>query len=109
MTFRHRYIATGRVRVWILAIALVLVVVAVCVWLQPDNARKYPNRDLSNLTPQELALICDLWLRRDFSPSSIQELYFDRQGRLIMDINSARTRDTWPYIEALNHKCSPTS
>lgn len=78
--------------------------------LRVDRARQcteVPNRDLSNLSPEELTSICDLWLSRDFEPSSIQELYFDSQVRLTIDINSARTRDTRPYIEALNHKCPP--
>ena len=73
-----------------------------------DAYRKLPNRDLSNLTPHELDLICEVVGRPHFSMSNSVELYFDRLGQLVFDINTGRTRDTWPYREALRHECSST-
>ena len=70
-----------------------------------DEYRKLPNRDLSNLTAHELDSICELVGRPHFSMSNSVELYFDKLGQLVLDINSGRTRDTWPYREALRQKC----
>ena len=73
--------------------------------LEMLRARKLPNRDLSNLTDHELGLICEVVSRPHFGMSSTTELYFDRYGDLVFDINTARTRDTWPYRDALREKC----
>lgn len=66
---------------------------------------KFPNRDLSNLTHHELDMICELVGRPHFGMSSSTELYFDKRGQLVLDIDTGRKRDTWPYRETLRQKC----
>ncbi len=71
----------------------------------PDEYRRLPNPDLSNIKEHELSLICELVENLHFSMDSMTELYFDERGNLMWDVNTGRTRDTWPYREALRQKC----
>ena len=94
----------------IMTISVAVVVAAVVgflvVWQQVDKGDypKYLKDDLSNLTAEELAEVCDLYTRPGFRADGSQVLYFYSPAELVIDIDTSREY-MWPYIEALEREC----
>ena len=74
---------------------------------RPWNAPKYADYDLSNLTPDELAQICDVYYRHGLNWNPRDRFRFDLYGDLIIDINTAHVDEEWPYTEAVIRECGP--
>ena len=66
---------------------------------RPWKAPKYADYDLSNLTQDELAQICDVYRGHGLSwnPNPEDRFRFDLYGELILEINTAHTGREWPY------------
>ena len=75
---------------------------------RPWKVPKHADYDLSNLTPDELAQICDAYHRRGLNWNPRDRFRFDKYGELVFEINTAHVDEEWPYTEAVIRECGPT-